>query len=107
MTTNKPGSSRPWRRAGVTAVGAPSHKDAYGDTVAEEHLYTVSGASASPAKRISLTEAGLLERQHLHEWVLAHPEILGEDVLVVAFEFDRWMTGGGSLTWERLDVLAN
>ena len=86
-------------------MGAPSHKDAYGDTVAEEHLYTVSGASA--AKRISLTEAGLLERQHLQEWVLAHPEILGEDVLVVAFEFDRWMTGGGSLTWERLDVLAN
>lgn len=56
--------------------------------------------------RVSLAEAGLLERQHLQEWVIAHPEILGEDVLIVTFEFDRWVTGAGHPTWERLDVLA-
>jgi len=74
--------------------------------MAEEQLYTVEGATATPAERVSLTEAGLLERQHLQEWVIAHPEILGEEVLVVSFEFDRWITGAGASTWERLDVLA-
>jgi len=74
--------------------------------VAEEQLYTVEGTKATPAARVSLTEAGLLERRHLQEWVIAHPEILGEDVLVITFEFDRWTTGAGTPTWERLDVLA-
>lgn len=72
----------------------------------EEQLYTVDGATAVPATRVSLTEAGLREREHLQEWVVAHPEILGEDVLPVTFEFDRWVTGTGDATWERLDVLA-
>ncbi|MGH8931325.1 MAG: hypothetical protein ACRDZO_12045 [Egibacteraceae bacterium] len=79
---------------------------AYLHVVAEEQLYTVDGATVTSATRISLTEAGLREREHLQEWVLAHPEILGEDVLVVTFEFDRWITGAGDATWERLDVLA-
>jgi alkylated DNA nucleotide flippase Atl1 len=74
--------------------------------MADEQLYTVEGATATPARRVSLTQAGLLERQHLQEWVIAHPEILGEDVLIITFEFDRWITGVGSPTWERLDVLA-
>lgn len=74
--------------------------------MSEEQLYTVSGASATPAPRITLTDAGLYERKHLQEWVIAHPEMLGEDVLILTFEFDRWLTGGGAPTWERLDVLA-
>ncbi|HEX9969887.1 MAG TPA: hypothetical protein VGB03_07080, partial [Acidimicrobiales bacterium] len=74
--------------------------------MAEEHVYLVAGPSLTAAERISLTEAALLERQHLQEWVLAHPEILGEEALVVTFEFDRWLTAAGSPTWERLDVLA-
>src|SRR5262245_16109041 len=72
----------------------------------EEHVYTVAGSTATSAQQISLAEAGLLERQHLQEWVIAHPEMLGEEVLTLTFEFDRWVTGGGAQTWERLDVLA-
>lgn len=34
------------------------------------------------------------------------PEILGEDALIITLEFDRWVTGSGASTWERLDVLA-
>jgi hypothetical protein len=30
----------------------------------------------------------LREREHLQEWVLAHPEIIGRDVLVVTSEFN-------------------
>ncbi|MFL6239310.1 MAG: hypothetical protein ACJ735_07480 [Actinomycetes bacterium] len=74
--------------------------------MAQEHVYVVSGAKATPAQRITLGEAGLLEREHLQEWVLAHPEILGEDALIITFEFDKWLTAAGSPTWERLDVLA-
>ena len=39
--------------------------------MAEEQLYTVEGAKATPAERVSLTAAGLLERRHLQEWVIA------------------------------------
>src|SRR4051812_6352111 len=70
-----------------------------------EHLFTVSGPKADPASRASLAEAGLLERRDLQEWVLAHPEILGEEIQVVGTEFDRWATAAGVPTWERLDVL--
>ena len=46
------------------------------------------------------------ERAHLQEWVIAHPEILGDDLLVVTAEYDRWEGAGGALARDRLDVLA-
>jgi hypothetical protein len=46
----------------------------------------------------------LSERHHPQEWVLAHPEILGPDITVVTFEFDRWWAVGGE-PLDRLDVL--
>ena len=55
---------------------------------AEEVVFSVSGSTAVSASVITLTEAGLREREHLQEWVLAHPEIIGPDVMVVTFEFD-------------------
>jgi alkylated DNA nucleotide flippase Atl1 len=70
-----------------------------------ERVFTVTGSAATPAQPITLAEAGLRERSDLQEWVLAHPEILGEDVLVVAFEFDRWQAFGGARERDRLDVL--
>ena len=70
-----------------------------------ELVFTVSGASATVARPISLAEAGLTERGHLQEWVLAHPEMLGSDVKVVAFEFGRWTAASGTLARDRLDVL--
>jgi hypothetical protein len=39
--------------------------------------------------------------------VIAHPEILGTDVLIVTFGFDRWWAAGGSRERDRLDVLGN
>ncbi len=41
------------------------------------------------------------ERKHIQEWVRRHPEILGEDLLIVNMEFDRFQ---GSR--DRLDLLA-
>ena len=68
-------------------------------------VFTVSGSSATVAKPISLVDAGLTERGHLQEWVLAHPEMLGPDVKVVAFEFGRWTATSGASARDRLDVL--
>ena len=41
------------------------------------------------------------EREHLQEWILKNPEILGEDLLIIQKEFD-----GFNDTNERLDLLA-
>ncbi|MCA9572692.1 MAG: hypothetical protein KC656_32860, partial [Myxococcales bacterium] len=61
-----------------------------------ERVYSVDGAAATPAVPISLAEAGLRERDDLQEWVVAHPEILGENVMILTFEFDRWQTSSGA-----------
>ena len=72
--------------------------------MADELVFTVSGAEAKPVTATTLLEIGLSERHHLQEWVLAHPEILGPDIRVVTFEFDRWWAAGGD-PLDRLDVL--
>jgi alkylated DNA nucleotide flippase Atl1 len=70
-----------------------------------DHLFTVSGLKATPVTRTWLTAEGLRERQELQEWVIAHPEVLGESVLVVTSEFDRWTDADGVPAKDRLDVL--
>ncbi len=73
----------------------------------DELLFHVDGSAARRATSISLADAGLREREHLQEWVLANPEIVGEDVLIVTFEFDRWLPSAKSQSRvrDRLDIL--
>lgn len=71
----------------------------------DEFLYTVDGAEAARAQQITLAQAGLREREHLQEWVLAHPEMLGGSLLVITSECDRWTSARGRER-DRLDVLA-
>jgi hypothetical protein len=52
-----------------------------------------------------LSDAGLKERQHLQEWVRLNPSILGDGVIVVTFEFDKWIDATGKRVEDRLDVL--
>ena len=52
-----------------------------------------------------MAEAGLTERAHLQEWVIEHPEMLGDGVLIITFEFDRWRNSSGTSERDRLDVL--
>lgn len=70
-----------------------------------ERVYSIEEGGAVPLQTVSLAEAGLKERQDLQEWVLARPEILGPDIMVVAFEFDRWQDARGDRQRDRLDVL--
>jgi hypothetical protein len=52
-----------------------------------------------------LAEAGLLERQHLQQWVIDHPELIGAGVKVVTFEYGTWIAPGRVAAADRLDVL--
>lgn len=73
----------------------------------DEQLFTVEGSTAALAQPISLADAGLREREHLQEWVVANPQLLGDDLRIVTFEFDRWVAGTtGEDPRDRLDVLA-
>lgn len=56
-------------------------------------------------RRSHWADAGIREREHLQEWVISNPEIMGHDVLVVTMEFDRWISAGGSTQQDRLDIL--
>ncbi|MFD3676072.1 hypothetical protein [Streptomyces sp. NPDC058613] len=72
-----------------------------------DHLFTVDGGSATPVSPTTLAAEGMLERQHLQEWVIAHPQVLGESVLVITSEFDRWADTDGVSARDRLDVLGH
>ena len=49
----------------------------------------------------SFIELNIWERHHIQEWIRQAPEILGEQLLVVSIEFDRFVNSN-----DRLDVLA-
>ena len=71
----------------------------------DELVFTVAGSKAQEAAHVTLPEVGLTERSDLQEWVLAYPSILGGDVMIVTFEFDRWSSSSGPAPLDRLDVL--
>lgn len=51
-------------------------------------------------KETSFYENQLKEREHIEEWIRKDPEILGEELLIIAHEYDRFEVN------ERLDLLA-
>ncbi len=69
-----------------------------------ELIFTVQPGAAQPAQPISLAEAGLRERSDLQEWVRNNPEILGDDIRIVTFEFAAWQARDGRAA-DRLDLL--
>ncbi len=71
----------------------------------DEIVFEVHDSIASRAEPVSLEEAGLREHEHLQEWVVANPDVLGEGVMVVTAEYGRWVTWSGSREMDRLDVL--
>lgn len=47
------------------------------------------------------SELNIMERTHMEEWVAEYPQILGEDLLIITTEYDKF-----DKTSNRLDVLA-
>jgi hypothetical protein len=72
----------------------------------QELVFTVEDAKAVGAHPISFADAGMKERDHLQEWILANPQILGGDLMVVSSEYDGFESSGGTPIYDRLDVLA-
>jgi len=70
------------------------------------HLFTTAGQSATALTRTSFAALGFKERQHLQEWVIAHPSVMGDDLLVITAEYDSWRGTDGVASKDRLDVLA-
>lgn len=70
------------------------------------HLLMIDGVEATTLQGTTMTESGLYEVQHLERWVVQHPEVLGDGVMVVTTQFDRWGSTAGDHAAERLDVLA-
>lgn len=64
-------------------------------------LVDTSSRRATPVEIATLTEMRLRERYDVQEWVLATPQLLGEDLLIVTSEFAHF-----DRTSERIDVLA-
>jgi hypothetical protein len=53
---------------------------------------------------ITLQSVGLKERVDLQRWIIEHPEIVGEGLMLVTSEFDRWEIRDQRVP-DRLDVL--
>jgi hypothetical protein len=68
-----------------------------------DQIYIVEPTSKklTSVKPVSLAGIGMKERADLEAWVLNNPQVLGEELLIVSTEFDRFEKSS-----RRLDVLA-
>src|SRR5262245_53692841 len=68
----------------------------------QDPIYIVAPATKvlTPVQQVSLSDLGIRERKDLEAWVLSHPELLGEPLLIISSEFDRFDKSS-----RRLDVL--
>jgi hypothetical protein len=67
-------------------------------------LVNLDSGEVAPMREITLTSAGLKERQDLQRWITAHPELIAPDLLLVTTEFDRWEIRDQKVA-DRLDAL--
>lgn len=59
---------------------------------------------AVPLTSNSFAELKLLERDHLQQWVMSNPQIIGPDLIVVTSEFADWESKSAKI-YERPDIL--
>jgi hypothetical protein len=66
-------------------------------------IFSISSSldKASKIAESSFSGLNIWERQHIENWVRTNPEMLGEDLLVVSIEFERFSNSS-----DRLDILA-
>ena len=65
------------------------------------YIYDKQNKSLMPCKETEFKSHGLLERHDLAKWVEQNPTILGEELLIISSEYDRF-----DKTNERLDLLS-
>ncbi len=73
--------------------------------MSEEMIFAVDDAVVTTVPAVSLAQLEMNERQHLQEWVLRNPEVLGPGTVIVTSDCDRWQSSAGEQVRDRLDVL--
>lgn len=63
--------------------------------------YSKTSKEIDVCKETEFSKHSILERQHIEKWVESTPEILGEELLIITNEYDRF-----DKTNERIDLLA-
>jgi hypothetical protein len=63
--------------------------------------YNKDNKKISTFKETTLKDHNILERRDLEQWIKEHPELLGEELLILTTEYDKF-----DKTNERLDLLA-
>jgi hypothetical protein len=71
----------------------------------EELLIAVNGSSSQALTPVSLEGLGLLEREHLQQWILDNPDVLGAGTQIITSEYDQFEAPDGRAVRDRLDVL--
>ena len=79
--------------------------DETGLEMREELLIAVNGSSSQALTPVSLEGLGLLEREHLQQWVLDNPDVLGAGTQIITSEYDQFEAPDGRAVRDRLDVL--
>ena len=64
------------------------------------YVYEKKSNKLVPVEEASLRKHKIMERKHLEEWVMNHPQLVGEELLVLTNEYS-----GFDKTKERLDIL--
>jgi RecB family endonuclease NucS len=64
-------------------------------------IYDKKSKTVKPCSETNLRVYNLLERQDLEKWIELYPEMLGEDLLILTTEYDKF-----DKTNERIDILA-
>ena len=64
------------------------------------YVYDKRKKALAPCRETEFKTHGLLERQDLAKWIELNPSILGEELLIITSEYDRF-----DKTSERLDLL--
>ena len=62
-----------------------------GPVVPDELLFHVTGSMANRAVRVSPADAGLQEREHLQELLLANSDVISSDMLIPVRSPRRWV----------------
>lgn len=78
-----------------------------GDVQSDLLMFAVASpdTDCAPMPSRRLAELGILEPVHLEQWIVNHPEVLGDQVKIVTTQYDKWSSNSGDLARERLDVL--
>ncbi len=72
----------------------------------EERLIAVEGPRSTALTSVSLEGLGLLEREHLQQWILDNPDVLGDGTQIITSEYDQFEAPDGRAVRDRLDILA-